>query len=285
MRTAYDCGVIRILAAILIGLCATVSAAPSAAAEPGIPDGQTERALTSGGLDRSYLVYKPAGLPPSAPLVVVLHGLSQTAEDVSSLLGWDQLADGAKFAVAYPAGLSRSWNIGAGCCGQSGQQNVDDAAFIADVVRDVSANVSINPSRVYAAGISNGGGLAFALACTTDLFAAVAAVSATQLGDCAPHRPPSVIQINGTWDPIVHYDGGPSLGFGTFPSVPSVNAFWRNASRCDPPTEAIDGNLTVSTAGCPNGRAVELVTIAGGGHDWPPFATSMIWDFFAAHPR
>jgi polyhydroxybutyrate depolymerase len=277
--------VIRILVAIFVLLCATIPAAPSAAAEPGIPDGQTERAITSGGLERSYLVYKPADLPPSAPLVVILHGLSGTAEDASSMMGWNQLADGAKFAIAYPSGLSRSWNIGAGCCGQSGQQNVNDIGFIADVVRDVSANVSINPNRVYAAGISNGGGLAFALACNIDLFAAVAAVSATQLGDCAPTRPPSVIQINGTWDPIVHYDGGPSLGFGVFPSVPSVNAFWRNASRCDPPTEATDANLTISTAGCPNGRAVELVTVNDGGHAWPSFATSMIWEFFAAHPR
>ncbi len=68
------------------------------------------------------------------------------------------------------------------------------------------------------------------------------------------------------------------------PSVPDVNAFWRNVDQCGTPAATTDGPVTTSTAGCAEGRGVVLVTIDGGGQ-WPPFATQMLWHFFAAHPH
>ncbi|HEY5840325.1 MAG TPA: PHB depolymerase family esterase, partial [Mycobacterium sp.] len=163
--------------------------------------------------------------------------------------------------------------------------NVDDIGFLTGVVRDIGANVPIDPARVYAAGISNGGVMAFALACQTDLFAAVGVVSGTQLGGCNPPNPPSVIQIHGTSDPIIHFDGSPGFGFAGGQPIPAIDAFWRDTNHCGAPSDRVDGALTISTAGCADGRGVELVTVGKGGHSWPPFATSMLWDFFAAHPR
>ena len=69
--------------------------------------------------DRTYRLYVPAGLPSSAPLVVMLHGGFGSAQQAERAYGWDQSADSAKFVVAYPDGLGRAWNAGGGCCGRS----------------------------------------------------------------------------------------------------------------------------------------------------------------------
>jgi polyhydroxybutyrate depolymerase len=65
--------------------------------------------------------------------------------------------------------------------------------------------------------------------------------------------------------------------------VPDLNAFWRNVDRCAPPAATTDGTITTSTANCPDGRDVVLITVDGGGHEWPSFATQAMWQFFAAH--
>ncbi|MBI3215998.1 MAG: polyhydroxybutyrate depolymerase [Mycobacterium sp.] len=262
---------------------------PEAPAAPpdqaGLPDGSSVHTISFGGVERNYIVYKPAGLPAAAPLVVVMHGLSGTPEYSQRTFGWDPLADTAKFVVAYPAGVGRSWNTGAGCCGQAERRNIDDIGFITQLVGDISAQVPIAQNQIYAAGMSNGGMMALALACTTGTFAAVAAVSATQVGGpCSPPRPPSVLQIHGTSDPIIKYDGAPGIGYGGGQSIPAVDEFWRGVDGCEPPTVTDDGSATTSTATCAAGRSVELITTTAG-HVWPPFATQRIWDFFAAHPQ
>jgi hypothetical protein len=183
-------------------------------------------------------------------------------------------------------GVSRAWNVNGGCCGRPGRENVDDVGFINAVVGDVAANVDVDPRRRYATGISNGGMLAYALACNTGTFAAIGADSATQLDKCvAPHRT-SVMHIHGTADPRIRYDGGPGSGVATpdgGPSVPDLNAFWRNVDGCAPHATTTDGAITTSTAGCPDGRSVALITVDGGEHEWPSFATQALWHFFAAH--
>lgn len=282
---------IRVLAvlALLTGLVAGCSSELRVAkADPGIPDGTSTQTVNVGGVERSYLVYKPAGLAAAAPLVVVMHGLSGTAEYTQQTFGWNQVADGARFVVAYPAGIGGSWNTGAGCCGQAGDTGADDTGFITQLVRDVGAKTPISQNQIYAAGMSNGGLMALALACNTDVFAGIASVSGTLLGGCNPPRPPSIIQLHGVNDFIVRYDGGPGLGFAGGKPVPEVDAFWRQIDGCGPPVVDNAGTMTISRATCANGRGVELVSISGGGqdgHGWPPFAAQMIWDFFAAHPR
>lgn len=257
-----------------------------AAADPGrgLPDGASVQNVG----DRSYLVYKPPGVTAAAPLVLVLHGLSGTAEYTESTFGWDPIANANKFIVAYPTGIGGSWNTGAGCCGQASADNIDDIGFLTSVVSDVSAKIPIAHNRVYVTGMSNGGLMAYALACNTDTFAAIGAVSATQVGACNPPRPPSVIALHGVNDFIIRYDGGPGLGFAGGMPIPGVDAFWRQANSCGAPTTHNDGAVATSSASCTGSRSVELVTITGGGQDghvWPPYASQLIWDFFAAHPR
>ena len=274
--------------AALLGALLVVAgcAAPSSAAPQGFTDGSTLHSMLFGGLDRSYRLYIPAGLTSPAPLVVMLHGGFGSAQQAERAYGWDELADGAKFVVAYPDGVGRAWNVNGGCCGRPGRENIDDVGFVTAVVDDVAANVGIDPRRHYATGISNGGMLAYALACDTGSFAAIGPDSATQLDKCGTPHPTSVMHIHGTADPRIRYDGGPGSGVATpdgGPSMPDLNAFWRNVDGCAAPTNTTDGAVSTSTADCPDGRSVVLVTVAGGGHEWPSFATQTLWQFFASH--
>ena len=84
-----------------------------------LPVGSSTHALTVGGRKRTYIVYRPADLPASAPLVVMLHGGYGSADQAEKTYGWNDEADREHFLVAYPDGLNRAWNTGGGCCGQS----------------------------------------------------------------------------------------------------------------------------------------------------------------------
>jgi len=246
------------------------------------------RTISVGGHDRSYRLYKPSGLPASAALVIVLHGGFGTGDYAERNYGWDKLADSQKFVVAYPNGLNRAWNVnGAGCCGKPAKAGIDDVGFITAAVADIEHNVGINPAHVYATGMSNGGMMSYTLACDTTLFAAIGPVSGTQLDPCRSPHPVSVMHIHGTADPLIPYAGGPGHGFVHLdgPPIQDINAFWRNVDRCASPAVTTSGSLTTSTAGCADNRSVVLITVDGGGHHWPDFATEKLWQFFAAHPR
>jgi polyhydroxybutyrate depolymerase len=118
---------------------------------------------------------------------------------------------------------------------------------------------------------------------------------------CVPHST-SVLHIHGTADRLIRYDGSPGAGVARIdgPSVPDLNAFWRNADQCAAPAMTTDGPVTTSSAQCADGRAVELITIDGAGHQWPGSqlvregadppsaaldATTTLWQFFASHTR
>ena len=275
-----------LLAALLA--VAGCSSSPRGTAEPKdeFPEGTSVHTISVGGLERSYRLHKPAGLPASAPLVVVLHGGFGSGEQAERAYGWDELAESAKFVVAYPDGIARAWNVH-GCCGRPSRDGIDDVGFITAMVGDVSRGIGIDQPRIYATGISNGGMMSYTLACSSDMFAAIGPDSATQLDPCASPRPTSVMHIHGTADRLVHYDGeeGEGVAHVNGPPVPEVNAFWRNVNQCGEPVVTTDGPVTTSAADCPGNRSVVLVTVDGGRHEWPAFATQRLWEFFAAHPR
>jgi polyhydroxybutyrate depolymerase len=271
------------VALVIVGCVARETAKSSAFAE-----GASVHTISVGGHDRTYRLYKPAGLPASAPLVVMLHGGFGSAAQAERSYGWDRLADSSKFVVAYPDGLNRAWNVnGGGCCGRPAKESIDDVGFITAAVADIGRNVSIDASRVYAAGMSNGGMLSYTLACDTTLFAAIGPVSGTQFDPCRSPHPASVMAIHGTADPLIPYGGGPGRGFVHIngPPIPDLNAFWRKVDQCQAPSVTTSGSVTTSTAGCADNRSVVLITIDGGGHHWPDFATQKLWQFFAARPR
>jgi polyhydroxybutyrate depolymerase len=297
------------LAAVLTGCGPHLrqEAPPPATAAALIPLGSSAHVISVDGATRSYLVYRPAALPAAAPLVVMLHGGFGTASQAEKSYHWDAEADSGHFLVAYPDGLNRAWNAGGGCCGTPGRDGTDDIGFITAMVSAIARAVPVNQDRVYATGISNGGIMAYDLACHTTVFAAIGPDSATELGGCPGPAPVSVIAIHGTADKNIPYDGGGGDGIAHIdgPAVPAVNASWRRADGCAAPAVSTAATVTTSVATCPGGRAVELITIAGAGHQWPGAvpnliaqrllhtdppstalnATQVIWAFFAAHPR
>jgi polyhydroxybutyrate depolymerase len=276
-RIAMLLGVVLVLAG-----CSVLHPKPPS----GFVVGASIHTISVDGKDRVYRLHKPAGLPASASLVVVLHGGFGSAEQAERSYGWDQLADSAKFVAVYPDGMRRAWNVnGGGCCGKPAREHIDDVAFISAVVADVAKHIGTDPARVYATGMSNGGIMSYTLACDTTLFAAIGPVAGTQLDQCTSPHPVSVMAVHGTADPNIPYGGGRGRGLAHIdgPAVPELNALWRKVDQCGPATETTDGQVTTSTAECADGRGVALVTVADGGHQWPGFATAKLWAFFAAH--
>jgi polyhydroxybutyrate depolymerase len=288
--------------------CGGLRPAPStpAASVSGIPVGRSSQTIVVGGMTRTYHLYRPATLPSPAPLVVMLHGGFGDGTQAEQDYGWDAQADTGHFLVVYPDGVLKAWNTGGGCCGKPATDNVDDVAFITAMITEIRREASVDPRRIYATGISNGGIMAYTLACDTSLFAAIGPDSATMLGPCPAPHPLSVLHIHGTADHNIPYLGGEGDGFAHIdgPAVPALNATWRGIDGCDAPTTTSAGTVTTSTATCPHGLAVELITITGAGHQWPGStpkpviqrilgldppstalnATHTFWAFFAAHP-
>jgi polyhydroxybutyrate depolymerase len=290
------------------------SATPSAE-QPRLPAGETTRTINHGGLERSYILYIPASVNWSrpVPLVFVFHGGTGNAQSAIRMSGFNGAADRNGFAVAYPNGTGRlsgdillTWNGGA-CCGYAQEKNVDDVGFVRAIVADLQSRIPVDPKRIYATGMSNGGILSHRLGCeAADLFAAIAPVSGTlNFSPCHPSRTISVIEFHGTADEHIPYDGGygpKSLVNVDFASVKDSIGFWTSADGCNsqPQTDTIDTIRHDFWTGCAGSTSVELYTIIGGGHAWPGglgglpdsdqpttviSATQLMWEFFSAHPQ
>lgn len=258
------------------------------------------------GIERSYRLHVPAHASGARPLVLVLHGGFGTGQQAELAYGWDDLSDREGFLVAYPDGWRQAWNTGGGCCGASADQGIDDVGFLAEVVQQVRRAHDVDGRRIYLTGMSNGAMMTYTMACRSRVFAAVAPVAGTQLVDCPAAAPVSVLHVHGLADTRVRYDGGPGEGIAHVdgPPVEQVVAGWRKVDRCAPPSVTTSGAVRTSTASCADGREVTLVTVDGAGHQWPGSearrsgrllgadppsraldATSVIWRFFATHPK
>lgn len=304
----------RALGAIALALVARATSLPGqsvpAAAAPA-PAGES-RTLQAGGVTRRYFLYLPStwhrGRP--APLVLVFHGGGGRASGIAPHTGFSRLAEREGFVVAYPQGLNGRWNDGRGYAATH-----DDVGFVRALLDTLGRELGVDPRRVYATGISNGAMFAYRLACDLPgVFAAVAPVAGAMPADlapgCAHTQPVSVLAFQGTADPLMPYaGGGVARRRGRVLSAERSIAFWATASGCaaepvatDEPDRVTDGTrVRKSVYGtCREGRSVELYTIEGGGHTWPggpPVggavgrvtreidATTLIWAFFAEHPK
>jgi polyhydroxybutyrate depolymerase len=266
----------------------TLTAPPAPTMEPS----NVERQVMVNDEERSYLLHIPPGLNSLDPIPVVFafHGSGQEPATMRLLTGFDEIADKGGFLVVYPEGLGLTWNAGT-CCGYASTENVDEPAFILQILSDLGTIISVDNKRVYAAGFSNGGALMYRLACEmSDTFAAVAPVAgAVGWSPCQPQQSVSLIIVHGLADIAVPYIGG-----GEFEVAPveEVISTWAQLNGCSgsPQTEKPQ-NLITHTAytSCEAGTAVELYAIESGGHAWPSKyvwpGSDVIWDFFAAHPK
>lgn len=266
--------------------------------------------VITGGKKRGYLLHVPESyqLGKPTPLVICLHGFSEWPAHLMRISGWNEVADEFGFVVVYPRGSDfplRWFSLGLPGDDRKGLQDVQ---FISDLIDDLKGKYSIDTNRVYANGLSNGGGMSCLLACRlSERIAAIGSVSGAYLLPAsewnAPRRVP-VILFHGTEDPLVPFHGGPSKMFHVpFPDVPNwVHWLGTNYGCGADPVKLADSGQAgcVRYVGETNGAEVVFYTLAGGGHTWPggktmpaflvgrtPMdisATRLMWDFFRQHP-
>jgi polyhydroxybutyrate depolymerase len=245
--------------------------------------------IESGDGERAYRLVAPAGADGSKPVSVVLvfHGFGQNVGRLVRSTGFDRVAAGTGSLVVYPASVGPGWNAEA-CCGFGARTGVDDVRFVDDMLRDLRKRFKLDPRRIYATGISNGGIFSYYLACRrAGTFAAIAPVAATMFLPCRPSRSVSVLHVHGLADTVLPFEGGVgTLREGAWPPVREGVSFWRRKDACRPATASQAGQVTIERARCARGAAVDLVTIDRLGHEWPrgPFdATTEISGFFVRH--
>jgi polyhydroxybutyrate depolymerase len=271
--------------------------------------------LKIGDRERTYLLHLPPAYDGkhSLPLVIVLHGGGGNAPGAVHMTGFSEKADKEGFVAVYPNGSGRlknrllTWNAG-NCCGYALDNNVDDVGFIRALIDELEKTRAIDPKRIYATGMSNGGMMTYRLACElSDKIAAAAPVAgALNLENCEPAHPVSMIIFHGTVDEHVLYEGGePVKRADTHRRVDkpvsyAVN-FWVKQDGCSAtPQREEKGNIrTEIYRGGKEETEVVLYTVKGGGHTWPGgesyllgaeptreiSATDLMWDFFVRHPK
>ncbi len=282
-----------------------------------VPAGATtEYSVEVGGVVRRYLVHIPASYDSAqpTPLVLALHGgggdMQHMAKDEH--YGIVGKSDRAGFIVAFPNGTGAmgdkfaTWNAGA-CCGKARDNRIDDVAFVRALVADLQRRYAIDPARIFAMGMSNGGMMSHRLACdAADLFAAVASVAGTDNTlACAPARPIPVLHIHARNDDHVLFEGGAGPGafrdeskVTQFVSVPQTISNWIARNNCRGAARevlAVPGARCEVHDGCAGNARVELCVTEDGKHSWPGGgvttlsrqqpsqainANDVIWDFF-----
>jgi polyhydroxybutyrate depolymerase len=289
---------------------------------------KTDRgSLRVGRWQRSFFLHVPPSYDPKkpVPLVIVLHGSGGTGRAMAEKTGFSLLADKEGFIVVYPNGIDRRWNDGRQAKKRGKTESINDVQFIASLIFYLQRYYNIDRQRVYIAGHSNGGMLAYRLAAElSPKIAAIASVAGSipiapkTKQPIAPlfgkQQPVSILEIHGTADPIVKWEGGAVDGKkgGKVISVNSAIASWVKLNGCSaqpetqqlPDVDPNDGTRVQSQtySGCQRGTGVMLYAIEGGGHGWPGLivnpkikvdknlsrdldATQAIWEFFVQHPK
>jgi polyhydroxybutyrate depolymerase len=305
------------LVVVLVALFAYFAYTPSSAA-PRLSGALTKGTITVSGLTRTYSTYVPRDLAKGSPLVVVMHGAGENGARIRIETGYafERLADEHGFAVVYPNAYEGYWDVCtvAGDISANGR-NIDDVGFLVALAEKLIGEIGLDPGRVFAAGSSRGGFMAFRLALEApSRFRAVAAVSANvpspENFKCKPAGPgtPSVLIMNGTDDPLVPFDGGSVSLLGLFYKLGKVRSSRESGqyfADLNHITGAPERNETPVAGGVrveqvlwrnKSNVEVELVAIHGGGHGMPqpyrrhprllgpspaePNGPAMIWAFF-----
>jgi polyhydroxybutyrate depolymerase len=258
--------------------------------------------IVSFGSERTFLLHVPPGYKPDVPVPLVfnLHGYGSTAPQQRNQSGMNATADREGFVVVYPQALQNP-PIWTGF--MPGPAGYGDLRFFEDMIAYLQGEMNIDPARIYATGISNGAVMANFLACElSHLLAAIAPVAGNHIGydTCHVEQPVSVIAFHGTADRTAPYEGGGS-------GVPPVHTWveaWAQRDGCaaSPETAQLNAKVKQETwTGCTGDVEVALYSIEGGQHEWPGasfgpgpyaeglapdiYATDVIWEFFAAHPK
>jgi polyhydroxybutyrate depolymerase len=271
---------------------------------------KTNGAIVSSGEKREYLLYVPRSYDSTkpTPLVISMHAAMNWPAYQMKISQWNKAADVNGFIVVYPAGTGtgpKTWFMS----GSRNPSTMPDVRFVSELIDTLERHYNIDSTMIYANGMSNGGGMAFALSCTlSNRIAAIGAVSAAQSltsSWCGDSTPVPMIAFHGTADPFVPYNGAPTGWLNPnapFPNVTTWTADWARRNHCasNPTDSVVAADVTRHEyTNCARNASVVLYTIKGGGHQWPggkPIpewivgrlsnnvdATSQMWTFFRQH--
>lgn len=265
--------------------------------------GDYSATITVGGQKRDFIVHVPPGYDPSkpVPMVLALHGLNGSAQQFEQQSGFNQESDKGHFIVVYPdankwyGGHWSAWDTGNGLMPG---EHAPDVAYLSDVIDQMQKTANIDPKRIYMAGLSNGAMMTFAAAGPlSGKLAAIATISGAMSGyETSPTEPLSIIDIHGTADPTIPYNGVSNVpGVLTEIGVPTFNPhsytgkYWTKEDK-------ISGSPQVSQKGKQtfeiwnnkaDGAEVEQVTNIGGKHvpSNKQQVDDEVWNFFSQHPK
>ena len=279
--------------ALAIALLASPAAA---AADPcSRPAGKGgEVTFKSDGRDRTALVHVPSGAPVGArlPVVLALHGAGSSGPSMEAYTGMSAVADRERFLAVYPSAVTPHpfWNY------YGSRSKPNDVHFLSDLIDRIERGRCVDPASVYATGVSNGGGMAARIGCRlSSRLTAIAPVAGgyARLPSCHPSRPVSVLEIHGTGDKTVPYNGtGPNHEG----SARGYVQGWVDRDSCtgDPSKRTLSpGVEQFDWVHCAPGVRVAHVRIKGGPHEWPGGAATTkpphsgfsaswsVWRFFA----
>lgn len=233
--------------------------------------------IKSNNIYRKYRLYIPTAYNSSqaVPLLFNLHGYTSNATQQQYYGNFMPIADTANFIMVLPEGTTVSgnqyFNAGFG-------PGANDVLFMSDLIDSLKLNYNIDNNRVYSCGMSNGGIMSYYLACNLpNRFAAIASVTGSMLNGwftCIPNRPFPVMEIHGTNDATVPYNGD-----ATFSNTDSVVKKWAKFNNCNltPITTSVANTNTTDGATAINyrytngnsGAEVELYKVINGAHTWP----------------
>ncbi len=239
---------------------------------------------------RSFRIHVPASYDGRAlvPLLFNFHGQSRSAAQQDEYSGLITVSEERGFILVSPegGGYPQQWDI----VGVYAEDGIDDVGAVSQILDYVESEFCVDPGRVFATGMSNGGQMAAQVACLLPgVFAGIAPVAGIEFQGCEG-PPVAVITFHGTDDYNVPYD-----------IIPENVAWWARYNGCpeEPESERI-GEQVVREAyfGC-EGAPVVFYTIEGGGHTWPGAsddfggvgftnreinASELIWDLFGRIP-
>lgn len=252
--------------------------------------GEFDQTITSGGLERTYILHVPPGYDGETkmPLVVLLHGFALNGRIMLDYSGFGAIADREGFVLISPTGLGDPprWNS------RVLPQDPGDLTFLTELMDGISTMLCIDTERVFATGYSNGGGMSMRLACDIpDKIKAVGLVASVFI-ECAPKAP--LIAFHGIQDALVGFEGGSS-----FPPIRDAVATWAEGLGCAAEPDVTKHNTHIELSiynDCTSGDgAVQFYVVDGGGHTWPGAdlfndttittqeidMSELIWQFFS----
>ena len=233
----------------------------------------------------------PAKKLDKIPILFCLHGGGGTAEGMIKLTQnrFNELADNEGFIVVYPQGVDKGWNDGrTEPYSTANKEHIDDVGFILKIITELKSKYSIDNQRVFTCGMSNGGFMSARLGCELSETIAVIGIIAATMGEdyfslCKPIKPIKVIEMNGTADPLVPYNGGELKVFnksrGYVIAAEKSVEFWVSKNGCNknpiiqqlPDIVATD-EVTVEKSiykSAESNNDVVFYKLINGGHTWP----------------